>query len=597
MAKQMNPVKYRILDLFSGAGGFSLGLEMLPEFQTEVANDIMPDALLTLGTNLPNVETILGDILDDSVRKRIVEASKSRKVNMIIGGPPCQGFSNKGKKLGLKDPRNFLFLEYLKIVEELQPEVFVIENVKAMSTSNAGWFMNEILEKVRKLGYLCSSGILTASDFGVPQARQRTLIIASKQNLVELPSSDQYAGHPVTVRDAISDLHFLSSGEGADVQAYKYKPKSRYQKEMTHNSTMLFNHKATNHAPIALQKLALIPPEEGKSSLPVEMHGKQKFKTTWGRLKWDQLSPTIDTRFDTPSNGTNSHPELMRSITPREAARLQSFPDTFRFYGSKTNIGKQIGNAVPPLLARAVGQSILESQQSEGLRIFNDDAYDKLHSLLSSGLVVDHIVTDPPYNISAENNFSTMKSANRSGVDFGEWDKNFNLTGWIHDACELLKPGGTFLLFNSYRNITPLIEELERNGLVVKDLIRWVKSNPMPRNINRRYVQDTEYAIWAVKPGRPWVFNRASSSKYLRAQFSSSTVAGLERTKHPTQKSLKLMQELIAIHTNPRELILDPFMGSGTTGVAALSLGRAFIGIEMDPSYFKIARKRLELID
>jgi DNA modification methylase len=189
-----------------------------------------------------------------------------------------------------------------------------------------------------------------------------------------------------------------------------------------------------------------------------------------------------------------------------------------------------------------------------------------------------------------------MKSANRSGVDFGEWDKNFDLTGWVADACLLLKPGGTFLLFNSYRNLSPLIEELERNGLIVKDLIRWVKTNPMPRNINRRYVQDTEYAIWAVKPGKPWIFNKPASAKYLRAQFSSSTVAGLERTAHPTQKSIKLLQELVSIHTKPRDVILDPFMGSGTTGVAALMLGRRFLGIELDKNYFKIAKKRLEVI-
>jgi DNA (cytosine-5)-methyltransferase 1 len=596
VAKKSSQAKYRILDLFSGAGGFSLGLEFLPEFETVVANDIMPDALLTLGSNLPNVEIVLGDILEESVKERIVEASKARRVNMVIGGPPCQGFSNKGKKLGLKDPRNFLFREYLKIVEELQPEVFVIENVKAMSTSNAGWFMKEILDTVRDLGYLCTAGILTASDFGVPQARQRTFIIASKRHLVELPSAGDFLGQKVSVRDAISDLHFLNSGEGSDEQPYRYKPKSNFQREMRRDSKALFNHRATNHAPIALEKLGLIPAEQGKSSLPLEMHGNQKFKTTWGRLKWDQLSPTIDTRFDTPSNGTNSHPELMRSITPREAARLQSFPDEFRFYGNKTNIGKQIGNAVPPLLAKAVGMAILRSKNSEGLQIYNEDAYKKLRNLVSSGVQVDHVITDPPYNISADNNFSTMKSANRSGVDFGEWDKNFDLTGWVADACLLLKPGGTFLLFNSYRNLSPLIEELERNGLIVKDLIRWVKTNPMPRNINRRYVQDTEYAIWAVKPGKPWIFNKPASAKYLRAQFSSSTVAGLERTAHPTQKSIKLLQELVSIHTKPRDVILDPFMGSGTTGVAALMLGRRFLGIELDKNYFKIAKKRLEVI-
>lgn len=596
MSKSEERLEYRILDLFSGAGGFSLGLELLPNFKTVVANDIMNDALNTLGFNFPECETILGDISDKSIRNKIIEISKEKKVNMIIGGPPCQGFSNKGKKLGLNDPRNFLFREYLKIVETLQPDVFVIENVKAMSTSTNGWFMDQILTTVKELGYDCSSGILTASDYGVPQSRQRTFIIASKNGPIALPTSEKYGKPKTTVKDAISDLIFLESGEGSDVQPYKYKPKSNYQRELRGSSTQLFNHKATNHAPIALQKLKLIPAEQGKSALPAEMHGNQKFKTTWGRLKWDQQSPTIDTRFDTPSNGTNSHPTLMRSITPREAARIQSFPDSFVFHGSKTNIGKQIGNAVPPLLAKVVGQAILDRHSELHYVIYNVDANRKLEDLLREGVQVDHIITDPPYNISKKNNFATMTTSNRKGVDFGKWDKGFDLTGWIETACTLLKPGGTFIIFNSYRNLTPIIEELEKNGLEVKDLIRWVKTNPMPRNTTRRYVQDSEYAIWAVKPGKPWVFNKPKSENYLRAQFSSSTVSGLERTSHPTQKSLKLIKELVSIHTDPGQVVLDPFMGSGTTGVAANSLGRKFLGIELEKEYFQIAKIRLDSV-
>jgi len=215
---------------------------------------------------------------------------------------------------------------------------------------------------------------------------------------------------------------------------------------------------------------------------------------------------------------------------------------------------------------------------------------------LREGVQVDHIITDPPYNISKKNNFATMTTSNRKGVDFGQWDKGFDLTGWIETAGALLKPGGTFIIFNSYRNLTPIIEELEKNGLEVKDLIRWVKTNPMPRNTTRRYVQDSEYAIWAVKPGKPWIFNKPKSENYLRAQFSSSTVSGLERTSHPTQKSLKLIRELVSIHTDPGQVILDPFMGSGTTGVAANSLGRKFLGIELEKEYFQIAKNRLDSV-
>lgn len=355
--------KYRVLDLFSGAGGLSVGLDLLPEFETVVATDFMPEAIQTFALNFPQATTILGDICDVAVKAEIVRAAQQRGVNMIVGGPPCQGFSNKGKKLGLKDPRNFLFREYLDMVEKLQPEVFVIENVKAMSTTAKGWFLEQILEKIGELGYKVNWGILTASDFGVPQDRQRTIIIAHRARKIALPEPK---GQPkTTVRDAISDLAYLESGEGADEQEYTTAAESEYQKTMRAGAQKLYNHRATNHAKVALEKLALIPPESGKASLPKELHGKQKFKTTWGRLRWDAQSPTIDTRFDTPSNGTNSHPELNRAITPREAARIQSFPDRFRFVGSKTTICKQIGNAVPPLLGKAIGQAILDGTRDE----------------------------------------------------------------------------------------------------------------------------------------------------------------------------------------------------------------------------------------
>ena len=288
----------------------------------------------------------------------IIKLSREKKVNMIIGGPPCQGFSLKGKKLGLEDPRNYLFNEYLSIVAELQPEVFVIENVKALLSTSAGWFKDQIVEKVKKMGYFVDYGVLTASDFGVPQARQRAIFICAKRKKVTLPAPID--SQKVTVRDAISDLAYLESGQGAFEQDYEIAPSSDYQKKMREGSKNLYNHKASNHAEIAIQKLAMIPPECGKEYLPKDLLGNQQFTGTWGRLKWDEVSPTIDTRFDAASNGKNNHPFLNRSITPREAARLQSFDDKFVFLGQKVYIRQQIGNAVPPLLAEAIANKIYE---------------------------------------------------------------------------------------------------------------------------------------------------------------------------------------------------------------------------------------------
>lgn len=283
---------------------------------------------------------------------------------MVIGGPPCQGFSLKGKNLGLNDPRNFLFLEYVDVVKRLKPQFFIIENVKNLLNAAKGYFIKQIYEKFESLGYTLNHGILNAYDFGVPQTRERTVIIGRLGKIgIPLPKPLDVA--KTTVRDAISDLFYLESGEGFDISDYKNPPQSEYQKSLRKNSTKLYNHKATNHSAFALEKLRMIPSEGDKSFMPKELYGKQQFLTTWSRLQWDKPSPTIDTRFDTPSNGRNSHPVLNRSITPREAARIQSFPDTFIFYGNKCSICKQIGNAVPPLLAKAIGEHIKEFLENE----------------------------------------------------------------------------------------------------------------------------------------------------------------------------------------------------------------------------------------
>lgn len=349
--------EFHVLDLFCGAGGFSCGLDMVDGFTTEVALDFEPSALNTFQKNFPNTKCVCGDICDEDIKKVIVDSCRERKVNMIIGGPPCQGFSLKGKNLGLNDPRNFLFLEYVELVSRIKPEIFIIENVKNMISSGKGYFIKQIYERFEALGYTLNHGILNACNFGVPQTRERTIIIGTlSPDGIKLP--DKYVETKTTVRDAISDLSYLESGEGEDISKYRNEPQSEYQKMLRGNSQLLHNHKATAHSQVALDKLRLIPPEGDKSSMPEELYGNQKFMTTWSRLVWDKPSPTIDTRFDTPSNGRNSHPYLQRSITPREAARIQSFPDEYIFYGKKTSICKQIGNAVPPLLAKAIGEHI-----------------------------------------------------------------------------------------------------------------------------------------------------------------------------------------------------------------------------------------------
>ena len=227
-------------------------------------------------------------------------------------------------------------------------------------------------------------------------------------------------------------------------------------------------------------------------------------------------------------------------------------------------------------------------------KIYNNDSYAQIDNFLSEGLMVDHIITDPPYNISQDNNFSTMKNP-RTGVDFGAWDRGkFDLFSWIPLYIKILNPNGSMVIFCSYRYLSYIIDMLESDSckMVVKDVIIWQKRNPMPRNTDRRYVQDMEFAIWAVKKNAKWVFNKQPETPYNRALFSTPIVAGTEKLGHPTQKSVELMKKLVLIHTNPGDLILDPFMGSGSTGAAALELNRNFIGVEMTSEYFHMAKNR-----
>lgn len=585
-------MQLRVLDLFCGAGGFSSGLEMTNEITTEVGLDFDKYAIESFSKNFPNACAVLGDISTPEIKNKVIEESKKRKVNMIVGGPPCQGFSLKGKNLGLDDSRNFLFKEYLNLVKEIQPDIFVIENVKNILNSSRHFFRDEILSEIKKLGYIVNYGVINAKNYGVPQNRERALFIASKAKYINLPNPQNIKR---TVRDAISDLSYLESGEGQVLSKYINESQSEYQKIL--RGKYLQYHVASSHSKEALDKLKMIPPEKGKEYLPKNLLGKQKFSTTWSRLEWDNISPTIDTRFDTPSNGKNSHPYLHRAITPREAARIQSFNDDFYFCGTKCAVCKQIGNAVPPLMGKAIGEQILSELSNtvivnEKCKLYLGNAYTMIDELVKKQIKVNHIITDPPYNISHENNFNTLKNP-RQGVDFGEWDKNFDLFSWIPKYEKILDKNGSIIVFCSYRYMSFIIKVMEESNLEVKDVLVWRKTNPMPRNIDRRYVQDMEFAIWAVKKGSKWTFNKDEKKPYMRGFFETSTVAGNERTSHPTQKSLKLMEDLIRIHTNDQEVIIDPFMGSGTTGLSCLNLNRKFIGIELNKEYFNIAVDRL----
>lgn len=348
-------MKHKVIDLFAGVGGLSLGFEMAG-FEVVAANEYDEEIAAAYTLNNPDTNMIVGDIAQLDIETAFLPYKGD--VSVVVGGPPCQGFSQKGQRKSINDERNFLFKQYYRVVEFLRPKYFVIENVPNLLTTEKGYFKREIEELFSGIGYNLSSGVLNAADYGVPQNRRRTCIIGVLgDEPIGLPAPTE---RRTTIWEAISDLSYLHSGEGDEVQPYLHGPDSEYQESLRTGTAALYNHVATAHSRTTLERLSLIPENGGKDSLPEEHHTKSIYSGTWCRMKRDGVARTITTRYDTPSSGEFTHPLLDRAITTREAARIQSFPDSFRFYGSKSSQMKQVGNAVPPLLGRAIAEHIME---------------------------------------------------------------------------------------------------------------------------------------------------------------------------------------------------------------------------------------------
>ena len=209
--------------------------------------------------------------------------------------------------------------------------------------------------------------------------------------------------------------------------------------------------------------------------------------------------------------------------------------------------------------------------------------------MIEENFKVDAIITDPPYNISRKNNFKTI---GRNGIDFGTWDWEFDQIEWLNSINKILVPGGTIIIFNDWKNLGIISKKLESLNFEIKDILRWIKPNPMPRNTNRRYVTDYEFALWATKPGRKWTFNKEKEKPYLKPEFIHSVVSNIKRI-HPTEKSESLIEEIVKIHTNEGDVIFDPFSGSGTISYVANKLNRYYIASEISKKYFDESKKRI----
>jgi len=397
-----------IFDLFCGTGGFSAGFEAsVPEaFSTRFGVDILPIALDTFRANHSAAETIQGDIRKISCKDvERMTGLHSGDVSVIMGGPPCQGFSSirPFRATKLDDPRNTLFEQFANFVNYFQPPVLVLENVVGLATHKDGRTLDEMMGCFTSLGYECDWRILNAAHFGVPQKRERLILmgVAKGLSLIFPQPTHECSGATigyrdrkkmlvpedlplfrpihkllpaVTVMDAIGDLPVLKAGEAAD--RYDQRPSHPYQIARRKFSKSLTLHSSTKHSDRMREiirhagpNISYIPPHLISSG----------FSSCYSRLDADKPSVTITVNFVHPASNRCIHPFQDRALTPREGARLQSFDDTYNFCGSRTQIVKQIGNAVPPLLGKAVGLAVaktlgLYAEQVEDADIGSVDA-------------------------------------------------------------------------------------------------------------------------------------------------------------------------------------------------------------------------------
>jgi len=389
-------------DLFSGAGGLSLGFQQAG-FRVAFANDINAEYAFTYQKNHPDTRFFVESIEDLSASD-IFSATGLRKneLDVLIGGPPCQGFSINAPKRTLDDARNHLFHHYGRLVlEGIRPKVVVMENVPGMLSLDGGGFVKEIYQLFGSAGYRMWHMILCAAHYGIPQERWRLIFIGTtlKVDQITFPEPTHYApvranftggrlltwlpdirntNEPphinfrplepfISVKDGIGDLPRLKVREGSDDGPYTRKALNPYQETMRADSSRLYNHVAGTLSEQNLERLQHIPPGGSWRDIPKELlpRGMKRARRSdhtrrYGRINPDGLSGTILTKCD-PHWGSFFHWSQDRALTVREAARLQSFPDKYRFYGSRVSQYEQVGNAVPPLLAQVIAEHIRKS--------------------------------------------------------------------------------------------------------------------------------------------------------------------------------------------------------------------------------------------
>lgn len=341
---------FNVIDLFCGAGGLSYGFEQAKyKILLGIDNDEM--ALKTFAFNHKGAKTLNGDITSITYKKDIFPLIEGQKIDVIIGGPPCQGFSLSGPR-NFEDPRNKLYLSYIRLVKEIRPKAFVIENVPGLVTLFNGSVKDSIIKKFSELGYDVQYKTLLASDYGVPQNRKRVIFVGilNSNHKFQYPKEQK---NIVTCEMALSDLPALIDNIGTETQDYIKEANNAYQMLMRKESEKVWNHIAAEHSKKVQDIIALVPDGGNYKDLPENLKNTRNFHVAWTRFASNKPAPTIDT-----GHRHHFHYKYNRVPTVRECARLQSFPDSFHFYGNKTEQFRQVGNAVPPLLAKKIAEQL-----------------------------------------------------------------------------------------------------------------------------------------------------------------------------------------------------------------------------------------------
>lgn len=342
------------VDLFAGSGGLSEGAEQAG-VEVRFAVESEPHAVATYALNHPYTTVFHDDIR----RLTQEELGGLGHVDIVFGGPPCQGFSTSNQRTRSRANReNWLFLEFLRVVKILMPDWTLFENVTGIAETEGGFFLRELMTGLESLGYTCSKWVLNTANYGVPQLRKRLFVLGSLRGFEVEPPESSVSRH-VTVREAISDLPYLPNGASINWMPYKCEPESDYSRLMRRNGKRSSNHLVTKNNEDVIERYRHIPQGGNWEDIPSELMTNYRDRSRchtkiYHRLDADAPSVVIGNY----RKNMLIHPTEDRGLSVREAARLQSFGDNYRFFGSIGFQQQQVGNSVPPLLAEAVFEKI-----------------------------------------------------------------------------------------------------------------------------------------------------------------------------------------------------------------------------------------------